>query len=397
MTLAPPDCDRPELSVVMVAYGAWPLTERAIAALAAHTHRPFEVIVVDNASKDQTRAQLIRMPNVRVILNDENRGFGPATNQGAEQARGDYLLLLNTDAFVHQGWLEPLLEALAEPSVGAAVPRYLHADGSLQEAAVLLAQNGHVIFYGDGDDPDKSCYRFRRRVDFGSAACMLIRRATFAALQGFDNLFAPAYYEDSDLCLRLAQRGLLVMYEPRSTITHLRHGSGSLEAAAELSERHRMVFIKRWGSRLAGRPPTFMRATEQTVIAARDALATPRILICARADDSRAEQLASALQEAWPRGRLTWALDPHTSDGFDAEEWLAAGVEILADPGPSWLSGRLFHYDAVVLGRDTSPELVETVDRTQPQAPRFLIDRLTGPRETLKPSLVVALAEAGIA
>jgi O-antigen biosynthesis protein len=150
------------------------------------------VIVVDNACKDQTRAQLTRLPNVRVILNDENRGFGPATNQGAEQARGDYLPLLNTDAFVHQEWLEPLLEALAQPSVGAAVPRYLHADGSLQEAVVLLAQDGHMNFYGDGDDPDKSCYRFRRRIDFGSAACMLTRRATFAALQGFDNLFAPA-------------------------------------------------------------------------------------------------------------------------------------------------------------------------------------------------------------
>jgi hypothetical protein len=69
----------------------------------------------------------------------------------------------------------------------------------------------------------------------------------------------------------------------------------------------------------------------------------------------------------------------------------------LDEPDPSWLSGRLFHYDAVVLGRETSPEIVETVDRTQPQASRLVIDRLTGPPETLKPSLVVALAEAGIA
>ena len=182
MTLVSPNGVEPELSVVMVTYGAWSLTEQAVAALAANTQRPLELIVVDNHSDDETRARLSELENAQVIFNDENRGFGPATNQGAERARGTYLLLLNTDVFVHSGWLEPLLETLRTDATGAVVPRFLHPDGSLQDAGTLLAQDGTVHVYGDGDDPNRLCYRFGRIVDLWTAACMLIRLTTFAAL-----------------------------------------------------------------------------------------------------------------------------------------------------------------------------------------------------------------------
>ena len=158
----------PVVSIVMVTHGSWALTARAIAALDANTDVPFELIVVDNDSKDKTRRHLSQLPGVRVILNDRNRGFGPATNQGAAEARADRLLLLNTDAFVHPGWLPPLLETLDWPGVGAVVGRQLYPDGSLQEAGALLAKDGSVFVYGDGDpDPGRACYGFRRLVDFG--------------------------------------------------------------------------------------------------------------------------------------------------------------------------------------------------------------------------------------
>ena len=397
MTLRLADFDDPELSVVMVTRGSWQLTKRAITALAANTEQPFELIVVDNASEDETRAELSQVAGLRLLLNEQNAGFGPASNQGATQARGEYLVLLNSDAFVHPQWLEPLLEALAQPHVGAAVPRYLHMDGSLQEAGVLLARDGTVLVYGDGDDPDAAPYRFRRTIDYGSAVCMLIPRETFEALGGFDDAYAPAYYEDADLCMRLAERGMSVLYEPRSTVTHVRSGSGGFKGAIELSERNRGLFAERWGGHLAGRPASFVRASDQAAIVARDALATPRLLICARLDEPGADRLAGAVLEGWPRGRLTWAAEMPTAGEVDAERWRGLGVELLDQQDTSWLDNRLFHYDAVVRGASASERLLAAVDRTQPQASELILAELDAPPETFPARLASALTSAGVA
>jgi GT2 family glycosyltransferase len=397
MTLVAPDSGHPELSVVMVAHGAWPLTQRALGALVAHTERPFEVIVVDNASPDETPARLSERPDLRVINNQENRGFGPATNQGAKHARAERLLLLNTDTFVRPGWLEPLLDTLEQSDVGAVVPRFLHLDGSLQEAGVLLARDGTVRFYGDHDDPDRLCYRFRRRVDLGSAACMLVRRSDFDRLGGFDLRYAPAYYEDADFCLRLAQAGLAVVYEPRSTVTHVRYGSGRQDTAFEQSERNRVLFVQRWGKQLEGRPLTFREASEQAAIAARDARASPRVLLCASPDGSGgAERLARGLVGGWPEARVTWATGVPPTGGFDPRPWLQIGVEVIDQADTSWMDERLFLYDMAMLGERSDP-IVAALERTQPQAPRIALAEFDGPPETLITRVTEALAAAGIA
>jgi GT2 family glycosyltransferase len=379
MTLAVPASSDPGLSVVMVSYGAWELTERAISALIANTDLPLELIVVDNLSDERTRAQLAELRNVQLILNDENRGFGPANNQGAKQARGEYLLLLNTDAFVHPGWHQPLFDALADPAVGAVVPRLLNVDGSLQEAGALVAADGSVMLYGEGDDPDLPSYRFRRRIDYGSAACMLLRRTDFTQRGGFDERYAPAYFEDVDLCMRLAQDGLRVVYEPRSTVTHVRFGAGGAETASHLSQRNHALFARRWGPELGGRPWTLVNASDQAVIAARDAVATPRLLICSGADQHRLEPLIGTILENWRSARLTWANWPEQGRELDQDAWLARGAEVLDGQDASWLDGRLFHYDAVITDPRCSRGVMATVDRTQPHAARFALDELADP------------------
>jgi GT2 family glycosyltransferase len=394
MTFVLPDVRDPELSVVMVTFGAWSLTECAIRALVAHTERSFELIVIDNNSPDETRERLAELRNVRVTLNEENRGFGHASNQGASQARSEHLLLLNSDAYVRPGWLEALLEALWRPGVGAAIPRYLHPDGSLQEAGALLAQDGTVLVYGDGDDADRPCYCFRRIVDFGGAACMLVRHAAFEALGGFDEGYGRAYYEDVDLCLRLAQHGLATIYEPRCTVTHVRYGSSRGEAQTELSEHNRRRFAERWRPLLGGRPLTFSGASRQAVIAGRDALATPRVLICTGADEPGVQRLVSLLIENWPGARLTWMADGVAAESPDLDAWLRAGVEVL-DPNPTWLDQRLFHYDFLVPGARLPASLTSALARTQPHAPVIPLARLVGPN--LASRAERELADVGIA
>lgn len=390
------DRTHPDVSVVMVIHGAWNLAEQALSRLTLHTERSFEVILVDNRSDDGTRTELSRLKNATVILNDENRGFGPASNQGADRARGEYLLLLNTDAFVHPAWLEPLVEALNDPRAAAAIPRYLNPDGSLQEAGALLARDGTVMPYGAGDDPELPCYRFRRTVDYGSAACMLIRRTRFMRLGGFDERYAPAYFEDVDLCLRLAHDGAAVVYEPRSTVTHVLHGSGAPAEAVRLSERHHQLFVKLRGHQLAGRPWTLVNASNQAVIAARDALATPRLLICGGSVEPATARIVEALLDGWPRARITWLTNRSLLADADVAAWSDRGIEVLGDQHSRWLGARLFHYDLVFADAKADPDLRTAIENTQPQTRTVALEDLHHSR-ALAEHLVILLAGAGIA
>lgn len=397
MTLAVPETVEPELSVLVVTHGAWSMTERALRAMLDTADAPLELVIVDNASSDETRAQLAQLGGAKVLYNERNRGFGPAVNQAAAIARGRDLLLLNTDAFVHPGWLAPMREALESDGVGAVVPRYLNSDGSLQEAAALVARDGTVVAYGEAEDPSELRYRFRRVVDYGAAACMLTRRQTFEVAGGLDGLFAPAYYEDVDYCLRLARAGLRTVYEPRATVTHARYGSGSREQAISLSARNRRRFSDRWGEWLTGRPATLLGASNGAIIASRDAPASPRILICAAPNEPGVQHTITVLRQSWPAALITWATRG-AIDGLHQERWLAAGIELITDCDPDWLHKRPFHYDLTLVGAAADDALRALLRRTQPQAPRsrLLTPERDGRGDPLAPLSKVMLA-AGIA
>jgi len=200
----------------MVTRDAWGWIERSLSALAGCTPPVFEVIVVDNMSSPATVARLEHdVAGIRLLRNAHNEGFGPASNQGAAEARGELLALLNSDLEVHEGWLEPLLEVLdADPACAAVAPQVVNLDGSLQEAGALVARDGSTA---------KCVFQpgFRRRIDYAGAECLLVRRAAFQAVGGFADVYAPAYYEDVELCFALAEAGLTVVYEPRS-VSHTR-------------------------------------------------------------------------------------------------------------------------------------------------------------------------------
>ena len=114
-----PVVPRPAVSVLMATYGGWQWVEKSLRALLENTEPCYEVIVVDNASPDGLADRLeAEVGNIRLLRNGVNRGFGPANNQAANLATGRALVLLNSDAFVHPGWLPPLLEVLdADPDV----------------------------------------------------------------------------------------------------------------------------------------------------------------------------------------------------------------------------------------------------------------------------------------
>src|SRR5207244_8292943 len=124
------------------------------------------------------------------------------------------------------------------PDIGAVGGRQVFLDGTLQEAGSIVWRDGSCLGYGRGDDPFAPMYMFRRDVDYCSAAFLLTPRRVWEKLGGFDEAFQPAYYEDSDYCARLWERGLRVVYEPRAMILHYEFGSSNMPNAIDLQITH---------------------------------------------------------------------------------------------------------------------------------------------------------------
>jgi GT2 family glycosyltransferase len=373
-----PNSVDPLVSVVIVTYGNWDWVERTLHALLDHTAADYEVVVVDNASPDQTVQRLTStFGGITLVENSENRGFGTATNQGATRAVGKYLCLLNSDALVQPGWLDPMIELLEQaPTVAVVVPMLLNRDGSLQEAGGAVGREGGVLVIGHDDDPDAQEYRFRRQVDYGSGACMVLRRRVFHAVGGFDVGYGLGYFEDVDLCFTLEAAGQSVVYEPSARIVHAGGVSSDEEGKQQLFEQNHRRFVARWAPQLVGRVP-FVRSDyyDHRLLAARDRECLDRMLVVA-SDPASGRATISALLAAlpgwWPSIRVTVALldSDESLDGWNVEP----GVEVAAGKDwPAWFAERRFHYSVVVASGDpVRTQIVYDVEATQPQAIRVV-------------------------
>lgn len=246
-----PQSEQPLISVIVPAFNCWRYTNACLNALAtAHDPSvPTEVIVVDDASEDQTQALLTACRGVRAIRLERNAGFAAACNAGAATARGEFLHFLNNDAFVTKGWQNALLATLVRDGrIVAVVSQLRNAGGRLSEAGGVIWRDGRGWNYGRGDSPRDWRYRSVRDVDYGSAASLMVRTTAFHNAGGFDTAYAPAYYEDVDLCFQLRDAGGRVVYQPMSVVYHAEgasYGSNVRPEARAAQERARAVFARR--------------------------------------------------------------------------------------------------------------------------------------------------------
>lgn len=370
--IAFPIVEHPEVSVLMVTYGRWDWASRALEALLANTPPVYEVVVVDNASPDDTGDRLeAEVRGIRLIRSPTNLGFGGGNNLAAEAARGDVLCLLNSDALVGPGWYPTMRARLDDRDVGAVVPLFVGEDGAVIEAGVLLGSDGVTLPVGRGLDATDPAVRFPRDVDYGSAAFMLVRADAYRRAGGFSPAYGIGYLEDVDLCLELRAQGLRTVYEPGTTVMHAVGSSSNPALAQELSRRNRVVFLRRWGSALDGRT-----RLDQPVryphrrIHARDHVAPLRVLVVGEAlpePRGAVGRLVALLTPPAPRLRLTLAADD--VDETRAAPALAAGVEVLPVEGTAWLRERVAHPIVVALaGPRAASRFGEAIDETQPQA-----------------------------
>ncbi len=241
----------PAVSIVIVTFNARADVLACLASVHAHPpRRPWDLVVVDNASTDGTPDAIAEQwPAMRLVRLADNRGFAAANNVGIRATRGDLVLLLNSDTLVEAGALEALCAALErEPTAAVVGPRLTDGDGrqelsygpmmspigeARQKVRGLLLTRGPSVLRRAA----AMGLRQRRFVDWVSGACLLVRRRAAEAVGLLDERFFM-YCEDVDFCAALRAAGHRVLYDPSVTVTHLR-GRSRASAPVATSRRYR--------------------------------------------------------------------------------------------------------------------------------------------------------------
>lgn len=231
------------ISIIIVTHNKAEYTLDCLQSLTLSTFKNFELIIIDNASTDDTSFLLDKIEGAKIIRNSTNLHFVKSINQNLPHCTGKYTLLLNNDAQITPSAIENAVLAFSNDSlIGAVGGRIIRADGTLQEAGCSILSNGGCYGYGVGMNPWDSRYLFTREVDFCSGTFLAIRTDLFNAAGGFDPRFEPAYFEEVDLQLRLSKAGYKIIYDPKVVIFHAEHGSSSTVEASKLQQQQREVF-----------------------------------------------------------------------------------------------------------------------------------------------------------
>ncbi|MDB9433870.1 glycosyltransferase [Microcystis aeruginosa] len=216
--------DDPLVSIIIPVYNQFAYTFNCLESLSVNlsTDLAYEVIIVNDASSDETLEQLATLvKGIKVLTNAENSGFIRSCNYGASQAKGQYLYFLNNDTRILENCLESLLKLIVNnPQVGGVGSKLIYANSKQQEAGGIIWNSADGWNYGRLDSPDEPEYNYVRPVDYCSGASLLVPTDLFKQLGGFSQDFIPAYYEDTDLCFALRELGYQVLYQPQSNVIH---------------------------------------------------------------------------------------------------------------------------------------------------------------------------------
>lgn len=208
------------------------LLQRCIASVEANTvYQHYEILIVDNGSKDPATLEFLAGTRHRVLRDDGPFNFARLNNRAVHEVDGDYIVLLNDDTEVLAGeWLGAMLEHGQRPEVGAVGAKLLYPDNRVQHAGIVTGLMGIANSTHIGEDGYTGTGYFNfpnviRNVSAVTGACMLLRREVFEEVGGFDEEHLPVAYNDVDLCLRLRERGYQIVYTPYALLRH--HESAS--------------------------------------------------------------------------------------------------------------------------------------------------------------------------
>jgi len=258
----------PLVSIIIATRNRGDLLRCCLTSLAEHAqgNPPTELILIDNGSNELETldylAHLAQQQNVRILRRPEKFNYAALNNEAVSLARGELIALINNDVeATHSGWLAAMAAQALRPEIGAVGAKLLFPDGTIQHAGVLLGIGGiagHAHKYLTGEDEG---YQLRLQLAHNlsavTAATLVVRKAVFEEVDGFDAVNFAVSYNDVDFCLRLLRAGYRNLFCPDAVLIHHESKSrGAPTSAADNAQwlRERQAMVSRWGAVLQADP-----------------------------------------------------------------------------------------------------------------------------------------------
>ncbi|MEI8389688.1 MAG: glycosyltransferase family 2 protein [bacterium] len=238
------------VSIIIPVYNQYNFTRLCLWSILQNTKDlSYEIIIADDNSNDETEYIQKKIGNLTIIRNSQNLGFLRNCNNAAKHANGKYLLFLNNDTQVQPMWLSSLVELIeSDENIGMVGSKLVFPNSTIQEAGAYISREGQSYRHGQNKNPFLNQFNNIKEVDYISGASILLSRELWKELDGFDEIYDKAYYEDVDLAFKVRElKGLRVMYQPGSEVIHF-EGTSHNEKALLYSNINKDKFVEKWAT-----------------------------------------------------------------------------------------------------------------------------------------------------
>lgn len=236
----------PIVSIIIPVYNEFDYTYNCLKSILKNSGDiAYEILIANDCSTDVTKEVGKIAKNVRLITTEKNVRFLLNCNHAAQYAKGKYILFLNNDTQVQGNWLGPLVNLIEQDErIGMVGSKLVYPDGFLQEAGGIVWKDGSAWNYGNRKSPEDPEYNYVKEVDYISGAAIMIRKALWEEIGGFDERFAPAYYEDTDLAFEVRRKDYKVFYQPLSVAVHFEGVSNGTDIESGLKQYQKVNYQK---------------------------------------------------------------------------------------------------------------------------------------------------------
>lgn len=243
--------EEPLVSIIIPVYNQFHYTYNCLKSIVKNTKGiHYEVILADDCSTDLTKDIEQIVENIIVAKTPQNMRFLKNCNHAARKARGKYIFFLNNDTQVLENWLSSLVELMEkDETIGMSGSMLLYPDGALQEAGGIIWKDASAWNYGHQHGPKEPEFNYVKEADYISGAAIMIRHSLWNEIGGFDERFAPAYYEDTDLAMEVRAHGYKVVYQPLSKVVHfegISNGTDTSGGQKEYQIVNQKTFYEKW-------------------------------------------------------------------------------------------------------------------------------------------------------